>query len=98
MSQRETKARVLIVGGGVAAFEAALALREMAGERAEVVICSPRSDFLYRPFATGEPFGAAELERYDLEDLAERSGASLHPDSVVSIEGDGRRAITKEGE
>ena len=64
----------------------------------EVVLCSPHSDFVYRPFATGEPFGAAEIRRYNLEQLSERIGVSLHPDSVVSIDQETRRALTREGE
>ena len=64
-------ARVLIAGGGVASIEAALALRDLAGDRVSVEISSPRKDFAYRPFAVGDPYGAAEIPHYDLEDLAE---------------------------
>jgi len=98
MSHEGDRARVLIVGGGFGGIEAALALRDMAGGAIEVVLCSPRSDFLYRPFATGEPFGAAEIRRYDLEELARRIGVSLHPDGVASIDREARHALTNEGE
>src|SRR5512146_2376179 len=54
-SQRGGRPRVLIAGGGVAALEAALALRDLAGERLEVEIWAPSADFVYRPFAVGEP-------------------------------------------
>lgn len=70
-------AKVLIVGGGVGSLEAALALRDLAGDRAEVEICAGRSDFVYRPFAVGEPYGASRVLRYDLEQLADRCGAGF---------------------
>jgi sulfide:quinone oxidoreductase len=69
--------KVLIAGGGVGALEAAIALRELAGEKARVEICAGRGDFVYRPFAVGEPYGASRVLRYDLADLAERCGAEL---------------------
>lgn len=91
-------ARVLIVGGGVAALEAAIALHEMAGDRAEVAMCSPREDFIYRPFAVAEPYGASRPMRYDLAELAERCGASCRRATVGSVDGETQRAHTHDGE
>lgn len=93
-----TKSRVLIAGGGVASLEAALALRDLAGDRVEVEIFSPRRDFVYRPYAVGEPYGAARVARYDLEDLAARCGATLHLDSVASVDTEARQLATRDGE
>lgn len=78
--------RVLIVGGGVGALEAAIALHELAGERAQVTICAGRGDFVYRPFAVGEPYGASRVLRYDLGDLAERCGAEFRLENVAAID------------
>jgi sulfide:quinone oxidoreductase len=91
-------ARVLIAGGGVAALEAAIALHEMAGDRAEVAMYSPREDFIYRPFAVAEPYGASQAMRYDLAVLAERCGASLHRATIGSVDGEAQRAHTHDGE
>lgn len=91
-------ARVLIVGGGVGALEAAIALDDLAGDRAEVEIFSPREDFVYRPFAVTEPYGASHGMRYDMEQLAERCGASFHRASIGSVDGEARRARTHDGE
>ncbi len=91
-------ARVLIAGGGVAALEAAIALHEMAGERVEVAMYSPREDFIYRPFAVAEPYGASRVMRYDLAELAERCGATYHRASIGSVEGEAQRACTHDGE
>lgn len=91
------KSRVLIAGGGVAALEAALALRELAGELVEVEIFAPRRDFVYRPYAVGEPYGASEVARYDLEELAGLCDARFHLDSVSSVNREGRLAVTHDG-
>lgn len=89
--------RVLIAGGGVAALEAALALREHAGDRVSVEVHAPRREFLYRPFAVGEPYGAASILRYDLQRLTERIGASFHLGGIIAVDSDERRAITRDG-
>jgi sulfide:quinone oxidoreductase len=92
------KSRVLIAGGGVASIEATLALRDLAGDRVEVEIFSPRRDFVYRPYAVGEPYGTAHVARYDLGDLAARCGATFHQDSVAAIDAEARLATTHDGE
>ncbi|HWO84000.1 MAG TPA: FAD-dependent oxidoreductase [Solirubrobacterales bacterium] len=96
MSQSQLP-KVLIVGGGVGALEAALALRDLAGEKARVEICAGRGEFVYRPFAVGEPYGASRVLRYDLADLAERCGAELRLDNVASVDPALRCATTHDG-
>lgn len=95
---RPDRARVLIAGGGVAALEAALALRELAGDRLAVELRAPRGDFVYRPFAVGEPYGAASILRYDLGMLAERIGVSFRLGGVFSVDPAGRTATGRDGE
>lgn len=96
--KRASPDRVLIVGGGVAGLEAALALRDLAGERVEIEIRDPHGEFVYRPFSVGAPYDAAQIARYDLGQLAERCGATFECDSIVSVDGEQRRAITHDGE
>lgn len=91
-------AKVLIAGGGVAALEAAIALHELAGERVEVELCSPREDFVYRPFAVAEPYGASRPMRYDLTELAERCGATYRRAAIDSVDGESQRVHTRDGE
>ena len=90
--------RVLIAGGGVGALEAALALRDLAGDRVEVLIYSPREDFVYRPFAVAEPYGASRGMRYDLRSLAERCEATFYRGGIASVDGERQRARTHDGE
>jgi sulfide:quinone oxidoreductase len=93
-----SKQRVLIVGGGIGGIEAALALRDLAGDRLEVEIHDPRRQFVFRPFAVGEPYGAARIFRYDLDKLARLSGSLFHPDGVVTVAPADRQAVTRDGE
>jgi sulfide:quinone oxidoreductase len=95
--QTSPRQRVLIAGGGVAAVEAMLALRELAGDRVAVELHAPRRDFVYRPLAVGEPFVAGGLVEFDLEDLTGRAGATFHPDSIVRVEPESHRAATSDG-
>ena len=58
--RRSDKLHVLVAGGGVAALEAMVALRKLAGELVEVELLSPDTDFFYRPLSVAEPFGLGE--------------------------------------
>lgn len=95
--EQHRRPRVLIAGGGVAALEAALALRELAGDRLEVELWAPRGEFVYRPFGVGEPFGAAVLRR-DLDAMTRRIGARFRLGSIYSVDPGERRATTRDGE
>lgn len=92
------RTRALIAGGGIAGIEAALALRDLAGERVAVEMRDPRREFAFRPFAVGEPYGTARVFRYEMAALAERCGASFHPDGIVAVEPERRLAMTRDGE
>ncbi len=87
---------MLIAGGGIAALEAALALRALAGERLEIEICAPRGDFTYRPFALGELRLPAAV-RGDLGELAARIGVSFRPGGVASVDVADRLAAVRGG-
>ena len=71
--------KVLIVGGGVAALEALIALRELAEERVQIELVTPSAEFAYRPLAVAEPFGLGDQRRYDLVRIAEDHGTALPP-------------------
>jgi sulfide:quinone oxidoreductase len=90
-------AKVLIVGGGVGALEAAIALGDLAQEKAQVEICAGRGDFVYRPFAVGEPYGASRVLRYDLEQVADRCGFRFRLENVAAVDPERRCATTQDG-
>jgi len=78
--------RVVIVGGGVAGLEGALALRELAGERVALTLLSPERSFVERPLRVLEPFSAATARHYPLERIATDLGARLLRDSLAWLE------------
>ncbi|MEK6276121.1 MAG: FAD/NAD(P)-binding oxidoreductase [Actinomycetota bacterium] len=97
-SGRRSPLRVLVAGGGVAAFEATLALRALAEERVSVELLAPEADFTYRPLAVAEPFRAGEVRRFPLQALAREAGAELRRGAVVSVDPHRRVVATREGE
>jgi sulfide:quinone oxidoreductase len=90
--------KVVIAGGGVAALEAALALGELARQRVAVELWAPRREFVYRPFAVGEPFGAGSILRYDLEGLSRSCGASFRLGGIVSLDAEAGWVSARDGE
>lgn len=94
---RDGASKVLIVGGGVGALETAIALRDLAGEKVQVEICAGRGDFVYRPFAVGEPYGASRVLRYSLERLAEECGAELRLENIAAVDPARRCATSHDG-
>src|SRR5262245_59234140 len=91
---RNGKQLVLIAGGGVAALEAMVALRQTAGDLAAVELISPDIDFYYRPLSVGEPFGVGEVLRFDLPSLASGCGATHQLGSLTSVDADAHRIRT----
>lgn len=78
--------RVLIAGGGVAALEAALALRALAAERVSVELVAPEQHFWYRPLSVAEPFGPGEARHFELAELAAAAGATFSPGALVGVD------------
>ncbi|MBA3866134.1 MAG: FAD-dependent oxidoreductase [Solirubrobacterales bacterium] len=78
----------------MAAVEAMVALRDLAGDRLEVEVHAPRQGFVYRPLAVGEPFFPGGLIEFDLEDLAARAGATFCLDSVTGVDPDNHHVST----
>jgi sulfide:quinone oxidoreductase len=88
------KLHVLVAGGGVAALEAMVALRKLAGELVDVELVSPDADFFYRPLAVAEPFGVGEALRFDLASLARGCGARHSIGTLVAVRAEERRIWT----
>jgi sulfide:quinone oxidoreductase len=78
--------KVLIAGGGVAALEAALALRTLAADRVEVELLAPEPHFWYRPLSVAAPFALGEVNRFELDGLARELGASFTLGALTGID------------
>ena len=78
--------RVLIAGGGVAALEAALALRHFAEDRVRIELLAPEPRFWYRPLAVAAPFELGDVLHFELGALAREIGADFTPGGLVGID------------
>jgi sulfide:quinone oxidoreductase len=97
MARSGGAANVLIAGGGVAALEAALALRALGEERVRVELLAPEPHFWYRPLAVAEPFRLGSVRRFELAELAAAAGATFSHGTLVSVDAARRLAHTAAG-
>jgi hypothetical protein len=86
-----------MAGGGIAGFDALLALRAVAGEGPSIELLSPDPNLTYRPLRVTEPFEPGEVRRFALEDIAADQGATFRFGALTSVDPEGRRA-RKRGE
>jgi sulfide:quinone oxidoreductase len=89
--------RVLIAGGGIAALECALALKELAGELTAVSVLAPNTEFIVRPLRVREPFSYPRARRYPLADVVAHAGAELVAGELAWVDANKRAAHTQAG-
>lgn len=94
----DTPLNVLIAGGGVAALEAMMALRDLAGDRAQITLLAPERDFHYRPMAVAEPFSIAEARHIALVAITADFGARHVSGSLAEVRAGEHLAVTNRGE
>ena len=84
----EPAKRVVVAGGGIAGMEAALALADLAGDKAELSLVSRDREFVYRPLTVEEPFTNQPAETHELEPALAELGVKfvLGPVSRVDPE------------
>lgn len=90
-------ARVLIAGGGVAGMEALLAVRDLAGERAEITLLDAETDFVYKPLLVEEPFGLDLAEQHALEPAAAELGARFVQGALARVRPEDHQADLADG-
>ncbi len=93
-----TKFRVSIVGGGVAAAEAALALSDLAAEQTEITVIAPNEELVYRPMTVTEPFAFGGARHYSLAPIVADAGARLLVDKLDWIDPQMNALHTEAGE
>jgi sulfide:quinone oxidoreductase len=89
--------RIVIAGGGVAGLEAALALRDLAGERISIDLLAPEPSFVDRPSTVLEPFGEAVAEHFAVSDILAGQAIHHHHDAAAWIDRGHRQAHTQQG-
>ena len=88
--------KVVIAGGGVAALEALLTLRELAQERVEIELLTPNSEFVYRPMELAALFRDERVQHFDLDRIAADQGATVIRDRLEGV-WPGKRLVTQSG-
>jgi len=84
--------RVVIAGSGVAAVEAVLALRELAGREFEIDLLAPHHALVDRPASVATPFGLGAPPPLDLHGIAERYAVRLVQGTLVGVDVAAREA------
>ena len=90
--------KVVIAGGGVAALEALLALREAADERVDIDLLTPNTEFVYRQMEFASLFAGEHVQRFDLGRIAADQGANLIRDRLEGAWPDAQLALTQDGQ
>ena len=80
------RTQVLIVGGGVAALEAAFALKHYAGDRVQMKMLAPEDQFVYRPMSVGEPFGHEVAHSYPLDKIVADLEIEFYKDTLKWVD------------
>jgi sulfide:quinone oxidoreductase len=90
--------RVVIAGGGVAAVEALLALRQLAGRQVAIELIAPERRLLHRPSSVAVPFGFGAPEPLDLDALGTEMGADVRRAALAGVDPHRRVALLDGGE
>ena len=89
--------RVVICGGGIAAVEGLLRLRELAGDSIDITIVAPNDELILRPLAVLQPFAGGPPKHYPLKRIAADNGAEWIRDSLSWVDPDGQIVHTRGG-
>jgi len=89
---------IVIVGGGIAALELVLALRQLAGDRLHMTLVAAQPDFVLRPMLVAEVLGRRAAERRPLSEIADDLGVRLVQAAVTSVDPQRRRVILRSGD
>ena len=92
------RARVLIVGGGVAGLETLLALRSLAGDHVDITLVTPEPRFVNRSMTVARPFGPPGTRGVRLPDVTAQYGARWHRGNVDHVEHERRVVAMEDGD
>src|ERR1700712_5226579 len=92
-----TLPRVVIAGGGVAALETLIALRDLAGDRVDITLVAPEESFTYRPMTVAAPFSMGHANCYGLARIATEFDARIVQDAIHEVRSEEQVVLTVDG-
>jgi sulfide:quinone oxidoreductase len=92
-----TPLHVVIAGGGIAAVEATMALRDLAEDRVRITVVAPEPELELKPMRTAEPFAAGHVQRFSLADLLARFDADLQRGGLAEVDPDRHVIVLDDG-
>lgn len=84
--------RIVIVGGGIAALEAVLALHDLADAQLRVTVIAPEPAFTLRPLDVARPFARGHAGQLDLAGFMADHGGRFRRTAALSFDTE-RRAV-----
>lgn len=93
----DRKGRVLVAGGGPAAIELLLALRELSGERAQLELLAPGGELVVRAYDVLAPFHEGRERRYPLAPIADELRVRLIGDALASVDPEQQSVTLRSG-
>ena len=90
--------RVVIAGGGIAALELVLTLRELADAQLALTVIAPDDRFTLPPLTVTQPFAAGSPDLGSLREVMEAEGVAVHIAAVTDVDADRRMVRCADGE
>ncbi len=91
--------RIVVAGGGCAALEAILTIRERLGERpADLCLIAPNRTFRFRPLSAVAEFATHPPHELPLDEVAASLGARLVHDRVALVDETRMAVLTHDGD
>ena len=97
MTAKPPTPRILVAGGGVAALEAVLALRALAGRRPAITLVTPEPGFAPPAASVASPFGFGLPTSLPLEPFAATHGVRLRHGALARVDTARRVATLVDG-
>jgi sulfide:quinone oxidoreductase len=90
--------KVLIVGAGSAALEAAFRLQHVGEKRVDTTILAPDDEFATHAMAVLIPFAAGDVPHEPVAAMARQAGARLRRGRLASVDAQAHQVTTTDGE
>lgn len=91
--------RIVVLGSNFAGFTAALALKRLLGSAHDVLVISPKDEFVFTPALVRVPFGLRDRNNigFPVRPAFERAGVAFKQLPVTKIEMSEKRVVTAVG-